>query len=1529
MTEDGVHAYMTELAHIRAWNGSQNEAFEELICQLARYEESSDSSDFTRLRGSGGDGGVECYWTSTDGSKHGWQAKWFLALGQTQWRQIDESVRMAIAKHQHTLKKYTVALPINRTDAQKRRWDAQVTLWKEWATSAGTDVEFEFWGETEVFDRLSREEHVGRRHFWFGKDELSFSWMSNRMDEVIKTAGPRYTPEANVEVEIGRSLHAVARTSEFYERIRLLSREAKIALNNVGKPKLADRAVVAALDDIYDCFEPFAALVDNIKIDLPFAPIGFDLILEHASQLRVSVETCRSLMSEIISKSRRSKTHSVEEKMPRAERDTDTEALGWAETMLARLIWPIDKMVAFCESNDARAANTSALLVNGDPGTGKTHLFCDVAQSRIEQQLPTVMLMGEWFSGDEPWSQIIRRLHLSCSNPDEFLGAMQALAETCGNRVLILVDGLNESRNRDSWQDNLPSMLEAISRHPGVALALSCRSTYEKHVIPDILADKLPCVTHHGFVDNEAAAIRAYCRCYGIEEPNVPILRPEFSNPLFLRLFCQSLQGMGETRMSKGLSGITSICSSFVKAINRKLAGRRCLDYDEKCNPVDAVLNGIAERMAKDGSYRIERAEAQAIADAALPGRLDYSRSLYPNLIHEGVLVEFQATVYDRSTKSVSYIDAVKLGFERFTDHIIVRSILSRYADRASLETAFVCDKALTDLYDESSWAYQGWTEALAVQVPEKYACELVDIVPRAKEWQNMREAFLKSLVWRNPRCIYESTDNFLNAVIAADNRQVFNTLVMLAADPDHPYNSSTLHSYLKPMTMPERDELWSTFLYDSNSDDDSTVRRLIHWAWHSDMRNVGEDAIELCGTALGWFLTTSHRFVRDRATKALVSLLKNKPAIAKSILSKFAGVDDLYVQERLHAVAYGVAAITTDDAGLRQLALHIYTSLFEAGKPTAHILLRDYARGVIEVANRRGLLPESIDMELVRPPYHSDWPLRIPSQQAIEEYGKRSEDPHSDEVARTEIYCSLSGDFYRYVVGSHSHWFRQEIGEPFGQNQAALDHFVQSLSTRQKREWNRFEKSRHNITSIVIMLGEEALTDDADTLIESTEAAVDDAAERIFIALLREPQRVFYNEYVAPFLENRDVGKYDVKQIARWVLKRVFDLGWSVELFGHFDRWRSRHWGREGHKPERMGKKYQWIAYHEFLAHVTDHLMMESGDFQLYPVRYSTPAQLSVRDIDPTYIARDPNGDESDQSAEHRWWHPTVHRYSDADPTEMHEWTLRTDDVPPPDKLILLTNPADQSEWLPLHASYIWKEQHDCDLNYGKPHREMWSYIRCCLVEKQHSDAVFVSLAKRNHSGNQLLHTREFGDVFLGEYPWADSCSIPELQPEWTTDRCRLPYPVIATAFHHYGISDYDCSQTAHSDSGFLPSPLLMDAMSLEWSRDGFGFTNQSGELVVYDPSVTSADGSSLLVRKSAAMELINGGTFDLVWVIVGGRWVLGREDRRTSKEKQLSGAYRFVANQLKGSLTEYTQTYGDASHRATSRRGSTLHHL
>jgi len=71
----------------------------------------------------------------------------------------------------------------------------------------------------------------------------------------------------------------------------------------------------------------------------------------------------------------------------------------------------------------------------------------------------------------------------------------------------------------------------------------------------------------------------------------------------------------------------------------------------------------------------------------------------------------------------------------------------------------------------------------------------------------------------------------------------------------------------------------------------------------------------------------------------------------------------------------------------------------------------------------------------------------------------------------------------------------------------------------------------------------------------------------------------------------SRQPPRFPLEQIQRYILRRALELGWTADRFGLFDRSDIGYdGGRSAAKAERIGKKYQWIAYHEMLAFISDH---------------------------------------------------------------------------------------------------------------------------------------------------------------------------------------------------------------------------------------------------------------------------------------------------------------------------------------------------
>lgn len=111
---EGLRMREVNFESISSRNGGQDEAFEELCCQLGRREPGvPEGGEFHRYRGAGGDGGVECIWSLPGMREWGWQAKYIFDFDRT-LRDLDESFRTAITTHPR-LVRYIMCVPFDLT----------------------------------------------------------------------------------------------------------------------------------------------------------------------------------------------------------------------------------------------------------------------------------------------------------------------------------------------------------------------------------------------------------------------------------------------------------------------------------------------------------------------------------------------------------------------------------------------------------------------------------------------------------------------------------------------------------------------------------------------------------------------------------------------------------------------------------------------------------------------------------------------------------------------------------------------------------------------------------------------------------------------------------------------------------------------------------------------------------------------------------------------------------------------------------------------------------------------------------------------------------------------------------------------------------------------------------------------------------------------------------------------------------------------------------------------------------------------
>ena len=147
------------------------------------------------------------------------------------------------------------------------------------------NVEFVWWGSSELIERLSKSEHIGRLFFWFGQRGFDQDWFHQHLDEAIRAAGPRYTPDIHVELPIAQDMERFSRSDFVFTEVKSLAielREMHKSLTSAAK-SLARPSTVPNIDDFLTATAEVLTLLVELQPS-PAGPLPFVTIAEAAEK---------------------------------------------------------------------------------------------------------------------------------------------------------------------------------------------------------------------------------------------------------------------------------------------------------------------------------------------------------------------------------------------------------------------------------------------------------------------------------------------------------------------------------------------------------------------------------------------------------------------------------------------------------------------------------------------------------------------------------------------------------------------------------------------------------------------------------------------------------------------------------------------------------------------------------------------------------------------------------------------------------------------------------------------------------------------------------------------------------------------------------------------------------------------------------------------------------------------------------------------------------------------------------------------
>jgi len=1523
-----------DFRNLRRHRGSQNDGFEELTRQLILADPPAQSTRIEN-RGPGADGGVEVLVHFAGNKVWGWQSKFFLdKFGTSEISQIKKSFSSALANFP-TLECFYVAIPRNLSGAAVGKENTQTQNWENflhWAKGEAEknkrSIQIILWDESYFVKKLQSHDarYAGIRAYWFQETTFTNDWFQKRFDESRQHIGMRYREDDHIDLRVNRTFRLIRREPDYLEREQNFYTVASDAL------QCAQGLARSSTESIS---KPASTIEAKIKATIEKIPHGTNEsfyaqpIYKAAAafkEIKHNTPELYQLLGELSRKKETTENSKISQ--PNYVHD---EAMRYDIRKLQESIGTASSEFSNLEISLLKASN---LVVCGEAGSGKSHLLAEEVHQHIKNGMPACFIPSRVIDdGSKPQTELLNFLGCSGIEFETFLSAMSAASYAVGKPALIVIDGINESFKAAGWESGLPVLLEMIKRYENLVLIVSVRKEYQKLCIRDGL--EIAQLQHHGFSGHLDSAVEKYLDRNGIERPSAPIIgmRDVLYNPLFLSTAVDALVNNGETSFPRDLDNISKLIIFWINVVERNLIKKgfqRILLADNKTLK---VINKIAEQMALSGDERLSFDTANQIAEEIVglaPPSAAHDRFIQ-RLIDEGVFIDYPS--HESGTDKF-----ITFGFQKFSDYFIADYMLKKCTNPEDLANSLVTDGEFGYLFDKEKYnSFAGIRTALFSLTPKRFGCELPDLREGfTKEISMHVNEFIDSLTWRSAKSITLDTLSYLENLRAQKpdtshhqfpDEDWFSLLLNLALMPDCILNAKYLAQELRKQPLPIRDASWSAYLvgrYEQYEDDWEIVFQIIDWAWLAPKLSLDPKIAELAAITLALFTSTNDRQLRDCASKALANLLLEFPEQISGLIDFFSDWDDPYVRERVLAAALAGILYTDDRQIWKNTAIATDRMVFNKYPVEWHAWIRRYGQKIVEHAAQNGVNIDRKLIERAKAPYASNQIVNWPT---IQDIGSKQDEAesivHSVIGFMSEPYeetnVGLAGDFGRYTMGGIDRKFSlQERDEtpPKPREQRIVEFWeaVESLGGKAAHQSKKIREIFEKCTTPKMLLHINYVTNISDQQLFGT---VSDNDLQKLAAQLGEAQAEFIailpDELADEFRKIEPLNPYKPKGISTfpmqtaqcWIVQRCLELGWDNSLHESLEKalGSGSYYDRHEHGIERIGKKYQHIAYQELIGNLADHhWYIEDLDAEINILdqletfeRPDIDISFFAGSLSRPLVAYDPGGMQF----------PAIN-FEPQSIESNKEWATHCSDAPDPTPFLVQTG-NDGFDWAIVNH-FARNKDYIERFHSEKPLRSCQYSIELILVHEDHV--------------KQLLELKAESIVGYDLDAFDQGWSTPEIygqrsfrstadynQIDMDNKFGKIPFTRIGVNFSPK-YSEYDYSGAQDSSSFITPKPSLIKHLKLKpkspWSCL---FTNEDDEPAFVDTQLEH--GQACIIRLDLLNTFAKTHNLQPVWRVWlekdGGQGIAKNIDRSTFVRKDYIAFFSKISNKWIGNFRPF----------------------
>ena len=584
------------------------------------------------------------------------------------------------------------------------------------------------------------------------------------------------------------------------------------------------------------------------------------------------------------------------------------------------------------------------IIFLSNPAIGKTHLVLKACETQLKQKKPAILILGSQITNkDNLKKQVLDQLE---TNPrftwQQVIQGLEAYAEAHKTRILFAFDAINESHYWENIvKDGLLELIEPMLDSDWFGVVLTSRISY---AVP-LFGVQHPENSYYLRNDMDIKEYRkAYFKEYKLIIKGIsPSMRGHLEDRFFVTLLSK-VYGNPKAAKPKEISLKELTINDLFKDFLVKMDGNVCreLKAPTGCQFVKRKVKKLCGFMFENNLAQISKYKALELVEEKKPSFVRNDDSWLNCMVSEGLLVDFTWK---------NGVEVLEFSHQRVAEYMMACFIVEgRNEDEI---------KELIRLHSNHPRILD-ILEVVGTLTPPTIKKHLYEFLPSETLTE---QAQLSSFFEMKPSFITDSevkwlTDYFVSS--ATDEKQSLLTrLSYCVAFENYPFNARFVSALLNRLSMKERDLIWTEWIREKTSYGRALSSLPTDFEDAIKKKEIKKERAILWSEYLRWFLTSTNRDIRDKATRALYWYGRTYPKELCDLTIKSLSINDPYIPERLLATSYGVAMAFYMQKGifnreiLPEYAERLYTEMFATRSrfSTIHLLMRDYARRTIELA--------------------------------------------------------------------------------------------------------------------------------------------------------------------------------------------------------------------------------------------------------------------------------------------------------------------------------------------------------------------------------------------------------------------------------------------------------------------------------------------------------------------------------------------------------------------------------------------------